>query len=332
MEAIKTGKPTQRDVARLAGVSVATVSYVLSGKQGGCVISPATEARIRRAAEELGYRKNGEAAALSALKSEKLRLLVLSPWLYAQFSDFTYRINRVLEAADAHVEYRNYTQGEVKRALSATLCKKYDAVLLMGTSADDDAHLVRMRRTYPNVIPINRAVEGYAFVAGDDGDATEALCRRVDPRGYDTFAILTSCAPSTCEKQRKEGFLRVFPEGKTVSEVEARALLGGGERVLLFCTQYHPAASLLSQAVRAGKRVPEEVGILAYDIHSQIEEFLPLSLSTVDPCIEEMAKNALLHARAFARGERPAPCRIRATVRWGETAKGKKAVFAAPSP
>ena len=72
MEAKKTGKPTQRDVARAAGVSVATVSYVLSGKRGGCAISPATEARIRRAAEELGYQKNADAAALSASTSQAL--------------------------------------------------------------------------------------------------------------------------------------------------------------------------------------------------------------------------------------------------------------------
>lgn len=320
MEARKTGKPTQRDVARAAGVSVATVSYVLSGKRGGCAISPATASRIRRAAEELGYQKNADAAALSALKSEKLRLLVLSPWLYAQFSDFTYRINRVLERSDAHVEYRNYKQGELRRALSAALCKRYDAVLLMGTAAEDDAHLSRMRHAYPNVIPVNREAEGYPFVAGDDGDAVEALCRRVSSAEYDVFAAVLSPSPSSCEERRYEGFLRVFPRGKAVSEEEARALLESGERVCLFCPQYRPAATLLLHAMRSGRRVPEEVGILAYDVHSQIEEFLSLPLCTVDPNIEEMAERALLHARALSRGEGAEASRVCASVRWGETA------------
>ena len=320
MEAKKTGKPTQRDVARAAGVSVATVSYVLSGKRGGCAISPATEARIRRAAEELGYEKNADAAALSARKAEKLRLLVLSPWLYAQFSDFTYRVNRVLEASDAHVEYRNYKQGELRRALSAALCKRYDAVLLMGTAREDDAHLSRMKAVYSNVIPINREAEGYPFVAGDDAEAVKALCQKTK-RDYDVYAAVLSAAPSSCERRRYEGFLRAFPEGRGVSEEEARELLSGGESVCLFCPQYRSAATLLLHAARSGRQVPEEVGILSYDVHSQIEEFLPLPLCTVDPNIEQMAERALLHARALSRGERPEACRIPATVRWGKTAK-----------
>jgi hypothetical protein len=40
----------------------------------------------------------------------------------------------------------------------------------------------------------------------------------------------------------------------------------------------------------------------------------------VDPNIEEMAKKALLHARALSRGEGAEACRVCASVRWGETA------------
>ena len=54
---------TSVDVARHAGVSQATVSLVLSGKSAGRV-SATTEATVRRAAEELGYRPNLAARAL----------------------------------------------------------------------------------------------------------------------------------------------------------------------------------------------------------------------------------------------------------------------------
>jgi DNA-binding LacI/PurR family transcriptional regulator len=50
-------RPTKADVARLANVSAATVSYVLNNVEGR-TISPQTRAAVRRAAEKLGYRPN----------------------------------------------------------------------------------------------------------------------------------------------------------------------------------------------------------------------------------------------------------------------------------
>ena len=51
------GRPTKADVARLANVSTATVSYVLNNVEGQ-TISPSTRAAVRRAAQKLGYRPN----------------------------------------------------------------------------------------------------------------------------------------------------------------------------------------------------------------------------------------------------------------------------------
>ena len=50
-------RPTKADVARLANVSTATVSYVLNNVEGQ-TISPATRAAVRGAAKKLGYRPN----------------------------------------------------------------------------------------------------------------------------------------------------------------------------------------------------------------------------------------------------------------------------------
>lgn len=64
--------PTIHMVARSAGVSTATVSYVLSGKAdqpGGARVGEATRERVRLAAQQLGYRVNGTARALRTGKS-----------------------------------------------------------------------------------------------------------------------------------------------------------------------------------------------------------------------------------------------------------------------
>ena len=58
-------KPTIRDVAEAAGVSLTTVSYVLSGRPGGNTrISQPTQDRVHAAAHELGYVPNGAARGM----------------------------------------------------------------------------------------------------------------------------------------------------------------------------------------------------------------------------------------------------------------------------
>ena len=68
-------KPTTRDdVARMAGVSPAVVSYVVNG--GPRAVSPANEAKVRQAIRALGYRPNAAARALALGSSEMLAMIV----------------------------------------------------------------------------------------------------------------------------------------------------------------------------------------------------------------------------------------------------------------
>src|SRR4051794_557279 len=54
-------RPTMVDVAALAGVGLKTVSRVVNGEPG---VSPALEARVRRAIEQLNYRRDANASML----------------------------------------------------------------------------------------------------------------------------------------------------------------------------------------------------------------------------------------------------------------------------
>src|ERR1700761_7985608 len=68
VSANKAVRPTNADVARLASVSTATVSYVLNNAEGRR-ISPQTREAVHRAAELLGYRPNVAARNLARGKS-----------------------------------------------------------------------------------------------------------------------------------------------------------------------------------------------------------------------------------------------------------------------
>ena len=77
-------RATQRDVAERAGVSTATVSYVLSGRRGrGTPPTPATRARVLAAAEEVGYQLDHIARSLRRRRSDIIVLMYpapASPW------------------------------------------------------------------------------------------------------------------------------------------------------------------------------------------------------------------------------------------------------------
>ncbi len=78
MERVST-RPTKADVARLANVSTATVSYVLNNSPGRR-ISTETKAAVRRAAEQLGYRPNLAARSL-AVGASGVVLFVVPRWI-----------------------------------------------------------------------------------------------------------------------------------------------------------------------------------------------------------------------------------------------------------
>ncbi|MGW7721586.1 LacI family DNA-binding transcriptional regulator, partial [Streptomyces chartreusis] len=69
-----SGRPTSRDVARLAGVSHTAVSFVFNGRAEGN-LSPATQERIRRAATELGYRPDPVARGLRRRRTAVIGLV-----------------------------------------------------------------------------------------------------------------------------------------------------------------------------------------------------------------------------------------------------------------
>ena len=73
--ALSADRVTSVDVARACGVSQSTVSLVFSGKAAGR-ISARTEAAVRAAAEELGYRPNAAARALKTGAARTVALVV----------------------------------------------------------------------------------------------------------------------------------------------------------------------------------------------------------------------------------------------------------------
>lgn len=87
--------PTSADVARLAGVSRATVSYVLNGSDT-VRITDGTRARVRQAADELGYVPHAAARHLRAGRSRTVLLSAPSVPAGPLYAAFSHEVQREL--------------------------------------------------------------------------------------------------------------------------------------------------------------------------------------------------------------------------------------------
>src|SRR5690554_733965 len=96
---------TMNDVAKAAGVSIATASYVLSGKRLSKV-SPATQERVLDAARTLGYRPNRVARGLKTQRSYAIG--VICPRVgFSMFGTAVGAIEQVVSERDYHVILNN---------------------------------------------------------------------------------------------------------------------------------------------------------------------------------------------------------------------------------
>jgi len=317
-------KITMNDVARESGVSKATVSYVLNNRQSSFGISNRTVTRVLDTVKRLNYKVDPAAVLLSEKKNDIVSILLLSPWLHAQFSSFMVQVSSAVEEMSRNyklkISYEMYREGELKHTLRSSKYKKFDAIMVMGTQMEDDAFLAKNSSKFSNVVLLNRHVEGFPCVCGNDQEGAANLASKIAARNYyDRYLVITHPVMSRLERMRVAGYLEGLksidpdrvelierlqsPADPETSDAFFDSMRG--KRTACFEVQYYPGAMLLAQAARRGFSIPDEIGVAAYDRHSIIENILTHELTTVDPRIEEMTKETVLMCFELKNGKKP---------------------------
>lgn len=156
--------PTARDVAKLAGVSMATVSYVLNGRnKGEGAISEATRKRVLDAVSELGYVPNLAARQLRRQHTE--RICVVFPQLGVPSSDAL--AQDVIQVAEA----RGYT-----------------VVILVSGSQERDQHVVGQlkRRLADGAILVHGSMQKQELQTLVEAEIPLVVFRNhIKPQGFD---------------------------------------------------------------------------------------------------------------------------------------------------
>src|SRR3954469_7920768 len=127
---------TSKDVARIAGVSQSTVSYVMTGKRP---ISKSTRQRVLAAMEELTYEPNAGARALAGRRTQVVGLVLpfQAPAVTAGLLPFIETIAAYARANDHEVLLVTADEGSagLQRLAGRALC---DAIIMMDIREQDE--------------------------------------------------------------------------------------------------------------------------------------------------------------------------------------------------
>ncbi|MGO1238246.1 MAG: LacI family DNA-binding transcriptional regulator, partial [Hafnia alvei] len=149
---------TIRDVARLAGVSVATVSRVLNNT---AITTPETKAVVQSAVAELGYRPNANAQALATQSSDMLGVVVMDvsdPF----FGALVKGVDEVAQRERKNLLIANsyHDADKERKAIEMLIRQRCNALIVHAKMLSDD-ELVAFMQQVPGMVLINRIVPSY---------------------------------------------------------------------------------------------------------------------------------------------------------------------------
>ena len=276
--------PTQADVARLAGVSAATVSIVLSGRTDTTVrISAETRARVIQAAAELGYMPNPAAQMLAQGRNRLLALFYFGDTFpyerEHQFYLSLLGIEREASRQDYNVLLITRGQRAEQRSIYATggnMLRLADGAILMGPLenrgelarlVDDGYPFVYIGRRQVPGREIDWVVSDYIQAGYEGAHHLLALGHRhlgfvwVAPQTEEVQDRVQGCQTATGEVEGAE--LVVLPPEISEHADQIDAALRRHRLSALLCAGQGSLRATLSRLQEVGRQVPRDLSIVA---------------------------------------------------------------------
>ena len=204
-------RPTMKDVAAEAGVSLKTVSRVVNGEPG---VTPVTERRVREAIEALGFRRNDSARLLRTGQAATIGLVVEDigdPF----YSALMRGVESVARARGSLVligssEADAGTEHELALALCA---RRVDGLIVIPTSDDHRYLLSEMRAGVP-VVFADRPPGQIAAdtVLSDNVGGSRQATAHLIAGGHRRIGYLGDSPDIFTARQRHDGYLKAMSE------------------------------------------------------------------------------------------------------------------------
>jgi LacI family transcriptional regulator, galactose operon repressor len=302
---MKSGRPTIYDVARLAGVSTATVSRALNGTGQ---IAPPTRAAIEAAVAQLGYHPNTVARSLVTRSTQTIALLLpdISNPFYAALVSGIQR--RALETG--HTMLLCTTESDPEREeqyLNLLRAKQVDGVLVDGLVLPPD-RIARFVRNGLPIVCLDRDVDSTSvpLVQVDNRLGARLATEHLIALGHRRIGHVAGAPELRISDERVGGYRDALAAagleedpglvavGSFTEEggYEAtRQLLDHAEPTAVFAANDLSAIGALNALVGSGRRVPEDVSVVGFD-DLRLSRFTTPPLTTIHQPAAEIAERA----------------------------------------
>ncbi|MBE3015924.1 LacI family DNA-binding transcriptional regulator [Microbispora sp. NEAU-D428] len=311
---------TMSDVARLAGVSVATVSRVVNGRYG---VSAGTTAQVRSAIERLGYESSLVATSLRRSRTNVLGLVTHS------FQSYTAEVLKgVMEAltqsgfdliiyANSDL-YGTYSEGWEQRHLTRLSGTLTDGCIVVTPWGE-------VRSSTPVVVidPVRDST--VPSVMADNLAGATTAAEHLLGLGHRRIGFITGRSNLAAAWSREEGYRRALTEaGVSVDPALigrgdfnpesavplARALLGRADRpTAIFAASDGMALKVLEVAKELGLSVPGDLSVIGFDNIPEAALAEP-GLTTVDQSMYRLGYEAARMLKGLVTGEWEGPRQI----------------------
>lgn len=312
---------TIKDVAKRAGVSVATVSRVVNRHTA---TSEQSRQKVLQAIAELGYHPNANAQALASAHNSTIGVVV------TDVTDAFFAI--LVKAVDQVAAQYNktiligigYHNAEKEKEAIETLLRKRCHCLVVHAKALDDGTLSHYLSQVPGMVMINRVIEHYEHrcVSLDNYKGTFLATESLIKLGHKHIGYIGSNHQITDETERYRGYLSalstyLLPLVKSAI-IQGSPDFEGGEQAminLLSCNNHLSAAVCYNDAMAAGAlsvlyenniAVPQQFSLIGFD-DMPIARYLIPKLTTIRYPIELMASYAAKLALSLVNEERYLP-------------------------
>jgi LacI family transcriptional regulator len=313
---------TMRDVARQAGVGLATVSRVINGKPG---VAPELVRRVNETARALGYRHDVTASSLRRADRRTATIALVLEDVANPFSsalhravEDTAREEDILVLAGSSDEH----PGRERELIDAFTSRRVDGLIVLPTGSTDE-QLAAVRRRGTPVVCADRTVDidRVDTVTVDNRDGTWAAVRRLRALGHRRIAFLGDLESIWTARQRYEGFEgehaearapiderlvhRDLHDAEAARAVTARLLAGADPPTAVFAAQ-----NLLTIGARRAlqeRDLQEHVALIGFD-DFPAADMLTSGISVVSQDSGRVGRTAarLLLGRLKSDDDRPA--------------------------
>jgi LacI family transcriptional regulator len=298
-----TGRPpTSRDLARLAGVSQATVSRVLTNSPR---VSPDTRARVLQVLKDANYTPNALARAMKTGRTDTIGVFmtrVTSPFHAALLDE----IGRLLSEVGLHMILWNIEHDTEETVNGVIQQRLVDGFILTSATYDSKLHHIAASSGTPTVL-LHRGIDGLDCdqVVGDNWQGAYDAGRYVVEAGHREIGLVTLNHSGNTSRDRDLGFraalaeagVEIRPENVVVTGVPhsdghaaAQKLLSSPKPpTVIYTVTDLLAFGLLDGARSLGRKVPDDVWVIGFD-NTELASWEAFDLTTVDQPVNAIVK------------------------------------------